>query len=149
RSLRFVSRSKQARSNFRTLTCTWLKSGSFTNTAARMSETVLPSNKRLPVTISNNTTPNAQISAHVHLLTAGLFGAHVRRCSQNDPLLRCRHAERRRVRRIGFAIMRERSRQTEVENLHLAVRCDFDVCRFQVSMNHALLVRTVDSVGDL
>ena len=42
-----------------------VQSGSVFSTDARVSETVAPSNRRFPVSISHNTTPKAQMSARL------------------------------------------------------------------------------------
>ena len=43
----------------------------------------------------------------------------------------------------------ERLRQPEVEHLHRAVGSDFDVCRLEIAMDDALLVRGFERVRDL
>jgi hypothetical protein len=40
-------------------------------------------------------------------------------------------------------------REAEVEDLHLAFRRDLDVGWFEVAVDHALLVRRFEGVGDL
>ena len=59
-------------------------SGSRSRTRTSVSVTVSPSNARRPVSISNNTQPNTQMSVtFVDCLTARLLGAHVGRRSEN------------------------------------------------------------------
>ncbi len=50
--------------------------------------------------------------------------------------------------RATFRIL-ERSREPEVEDLDRAVGADLDVRRLQIAMNHSLLVRRFERVGDL
>jgi hypothetical protein len=40
-------------------------------------------------------------------------------------------------------------RQTEVQDLHFSIGCDFDVCWFQVAMNHTFFVCGFQGFGDL
>ena len=59
--------------------------GSRASTEARTSETSSPAKRRRPVSISNSTTPNAQMSAAlVDRLALRLLGTHVRGRAQND-----------------------------------------------------------------
>ena len=69
--------------------------GSILMTSARVSVTVSPQNAVLPVSISYNTQPKAQISGSpVDGLASRLLGGHICRCSHNDPSLRCHGCER-------------------------------------------------------
>ena len=64
-------------------------------------DTVSPSNARRPVSISNSTQPNAQMSARLSTVSPGLLGRHVRRGAENDPGLRRVHRDRRRIHDVG------------------------------------------------
>ena len=44
---------------------------------------------------------------------------------------------------------RERLREAEVEDLHLAGRADLDIGRLEIPMDHALLVRGFERFRDL
>ena len=63
-------------------------SGSFIITAASVMEMSSPSNARRPVSISNSTTPNAQMSARLSTgLPARLLRTHVRGRAEDHPTL--------------------------------------------------------------
>jgi hypothetical protein len=77
----------------------------------------------------------------VERLAARLFGTHVGRRPQN-------HAGLRRSRHRHVAPVADFG-ETKIEHLHETVRRDFHVCRLQVAMDDALLVRRVEGVGYL
>ena len=137
-----------------------VQSGSARTTAARTSVASSPGKVCFPVSISNSTTPNAQMSAR---RSAGrplrLLGRHVR-CRAED------HARGRHragevsvgelasatlpVRPAGPpACLRQRLRQAEVEHLHRAVRPDLDVGRLEVPVDDAEVVCRLERLGDL
>ena len=39
--------------------------------------------------------------------------------------------------------------EAEIQNFHAAVRRDLDVCRLQITMHHAVLIRVFERAGDL
>ena len=113
------------------------------------------SNGRCPASISNRTTPKAQMSrAPVRRASLRLLRAHVSRRAENHPdaghhrgggnrgrvRQRRSRARRRRLHRLG---------QTEVEHLHRAVRTDLDVRGLEIAMDDSLLVRRFEGLGDL
>ena len=85
RSRFFALRSRQRRSSARIVAGVsrgnWSKSIGLANTPASVCETVSPSNRRWPVSNSNNTTPNDQMSARLStalpLACSGLIYAAV------------------------------------------------------------------------
>ena len=82
----------------------------------------------------------------------GLLGGHVGRGPDHHPHLggRSRQRDRRRHGRAdapGFRL--ERFGQPEVEHLHHAVKPHLDVGRFEIPMDHALLMRSFEGFGDL
>ena len=119
----------------------------------RVREMSSPGNARCPVSISNSTAPNAQMSARLSTaLPARLLGRHVGGGAENHP--RPRHRRRRDRRRPRVARRHRAGRlhrlgEPEVQHLHRAVGADFDVRGFQIAMNDPLLVRGFERVRDL
>ena len=126
------------------------------STEAMTSEISSPLNARWPVSISNSTTPNAQMSARLStLLPARLLGSHVRGRAENHPGLRHRGRRHRRRRRVTFAGARAGPEASiafaspKSSTLTVPSRADLDVRGFEIAMNDALLVRGFERLGDL
>ena len=87
------------------------------------------------------------VAGHVHGLAAQLLGRHVRQRTDRDSSLRQRGMHLRHGGchlRIDGAL-----RQTEIEHLHAAIRCNDDVVAFQIPMDDAALVRVGQRIGQL
>ena len=83
--------------------------------------------------------------------SASLLGGHVGRGAQDEPGRGAGVGERgglRQVRRRGSRPF-PRFRETEVEDLHLAVRRQLHVRGLEVAVDDALLVRLLERLGDL
>ncbi len=88
----------------------------------------------------------------VHGLAPRLFGAHELRGSEDDAGLRSLEDESGGERgvRVGAALPRvENLRESQVEDLHPALRRDLDVGGLQVAVNDAALVRGLQRLRDL
>ena len=122
-------------------------------TAAMISVAVSPRNSFRPVSISNNTTPNAQMSARLStgrpFACSGAMYAAVPRITPRS----VRAGDRSVGEFASAAATRssgvERFGEAEVEHLHDAVRRDLHVGRLEIAMDDAFLVRGLERLGDL
>ena len=152
----FGSFSRHRASSFRAFGGTLPRSGSLVSTCARIPATSSPLNKRSPVSNSYSTTPNDHMSARLStVLPSGLLRRHVRRCTEDDAHLSRTDGQCRRVLRTiaggspRLPLIRERFRQTEIQQLDDTFRSDLHVGGLQVAMDDALVVRVFERGGDL
>ena len=145
-------RRKKTSSVGETFPGTRLQSGSERTTAASVSVMSSPGNARLPVNISNNTVPNAQMSARLStVLPRACSGDMYPGRAQDHPGLRRLQRQRRghgqpgRHRACGL----HRLREAEVEHLHRAVSANLDIRGLQIAMDDALLMRRFQRLSDL
>ena len=125
--------------------------GSILITEARTSVTVRPSNVARPVSISNRTQPNAQMSALLSTLSpracSGDIYAAVPRIT---PCCVAASLSVGEFDRFTFSpISGKCLRQSKVQYLHFAVRRDFDIGRFEIAVDDALLMSCFEGFGDL
>ena len=87
------------------------------------------------------------IRSPIDRLAARLLRAHVRHSAEDHPGAESR---RRRLRgAIARNIVDERLRQSEIQDLDGAFRCDLDVGGFQIPVDDAFLVRRFERLRDL
>lgn len=109
-----------------------------------------PAAKAMMASRVTHHTERPNIRAPVHRATLGLLGTHVGRCAQNDPCSGARGRDRRRVGEAGrLGVAADSFCEAKVEYLHLAIRPQFDIGRFQVTMHDAAFVRRFQRFGDL
>jgi hypothetical protein len=78
-----------------------------------------------------------------------LLRRHVCRGAEDDARAGRHHAQRGRIRHVRDRFGIHRLGQTEVEQLDLVLRRDLDVCRFQIAMDDASVVRRFERLRDL
>ena len=89
-----------------------------------------------------------EVGPPVHRLPARLFGTHVTRGPEDRAGERARGRHRPGPREVGARSGLRRLRQPEVEDLHLSVGRPFHVRGLQVPVDHAVLVRRLQRLGD-
>ena len=116
-----------------------------------MSETVSPANGCLPVSISYSTTPKAQMSARLSTTAPrACSGAMYAAVPRITPACVADSVSVGEMDGLPCGDRRlQRFRQSEVENLDVAVGGQLHVGRFQIAMDDAFLVRVFQSFGDL
>ena len=80
---------------------------------------------------------------------SGLLGAHVRRGAENNAESRSAGRDCRWIGRVVRKRRLERLGQTEVEDLRLAVACQRDIGRLEVTVHDAFLVCSLQGIGYL
>jgi hypothetical protein len=81
---------------------------------------------------------------------ARLFGAHIRGRTQNDPFACPADRDGRRLRQFRFGAVRGiDSGKPKIEYFDDAIRGDLDVCRLEIAVDDAFLVRRIECVGKL
>src|SRR5215469_10642757 len=90
------------------------------------------------------------VSPLIDRLATGLLGRHIGSCAQDESRASGRNRYRRRVAWLarGGRLL-HRLCQAEVQHLHQTVWRDLDVCRFEVSVHLAFLMRGFERFGDL
>ena len=123
-----------------------VQSGDLSKIAAVVSATVSPRNTARPVSSSNSTQPNAQMSLRLsttwpRTCSGLMYGAVPRTMPssvvRSDWVL------------VSFTCTTGSLRETEIEDLHVAVVGQLDVRRLQIAVNDSFLVRSFQSVSDL
>ena len=113
-----------------------------------------PGNGRVPDSISNNTHPNAQMSAPlVHRHAPRLLGTHITGGAKEHPDAGHHRGrgDRRRCRQVGPAagFRLHELGEPEIQHLHSAIWTQLDVRGLQVTMDDPVLVRRRERVGNL
>ena len=92
-----------------------------------------------------------RVSPDVHVFALGLLRGHVRRSSEDNAYLSGSQRQRRGIFTIlgrdGFGA--KGFGQSEVQQLHDAIRRDLDVGGLQIAMDDSLVVRVLQRIGDL
>ncbi len=138
-----------------------VQSISWRRTAARVSETVSPSKRRLPVSISKKTTPNAQISARLstdspRACSGAMYAAVPRITPSWVPCAAVRVGDcinvGERARSAAEASARaglHRFGQPEIEDLGLSFTGSLYVLGFEIAVNNSLVVGLFERLRDL
>ena len=90
------------------------------------------------------------VGSMVHVPAARLLRAHVRRRAHDVPCVgHLRGTVAPRLRVLDVAVSRDDLGQAEIQNLHGSIWRDLDICRLQITMDDASVVRRLQSSRDL
>ena len=126
-----------------------VKSGVSFNTATMVSAVLLSPKGHRPVAFRRRRAEGPDVGSLVDRLPRAPARAHIRRRAEHRAAGRSTPDVIGRARHGTFGCRLESSRETEIEQLHRAIRAKDDVGGLQVAMDDPLLVRGVEPRGDL